>query len=101
MTTSRGQSFREDVGSARPVPHTCQSSAKLLANIARKHLLQMIGITEEIGGRDDGPSRDLVGDILRRDIAHLEIAALHRDELGPLLEQGAAIIGLESKALSL
>ncbi|MBO0237178.1 hypothetical protein, partial [Vibrio parahaemolyticus] len=41
---------------------------------------------------------NLVGDVLRGDIAHLEIAALHGDELGALFEQGAAEVGLQGEA---
>jgi hypothetical protein len=47
----------------------------------------MGGIAEEIGRGQHRPFRDLVGNILRRDVAHLQIAALQRDKLRALLEQ--------------
>ena len=74
---------------------------QLLADIAGEHLLQVVGVAEQIGRGEDGPRRDLVGDVLRRDVAHLEVVALHGDELGALLEQRAAVIGLELEALRL
>ncbi len=67
----------------------------LLADVAGEEFFQMVGIAEEIGGGEDGPFGDLIGDVLRRDVAHLQIAALEGDELGALLEQRAAIIGLQ------
>jgi hypothetical protein len=37
----------------------------------------------------------LVRDVLGRDVAHVEVAALHGDKLRSLLEQRAAVIGLQ------
>jgi hypothetical protein len=53
-------------------------------------LLQVVRVAEQVGGGEDRPGWDLLGDVLRRDVAHLEVAALHGDELGALLEQRAA-----------
>ena len=61
-------------------------------------LLQVVGVPEEVGRGNDRPGRDLVRDVLGRDVAHLEIAALHRDEFGALLEQRAAVVGLQREA---
>ncbi len=41
------------------------------------------------------PGGDLLRDVRRREVAHLEVAALERDELGALLEQRVAPIRLE------
>ena len=59
----------------------------------------MRGVAEQVGGGEDRPGRDLLGDVLRGDVAHLEIAALQGDELGALLEQGAAVIALEDEVV--
>ena len=59
----------------------------------------MRGVAEKIAGSDDRPGRDLLGDVLRRDVAHLEIAALQGDELGALLEEIAAVVALEDEVV--
>ena len=55
----------------------------------------MVGVAEGVGGRQDRPCHQLLGDVLRRDVAHLEVVALQRDELGALLEQRAAVERLD------
>ena len=72
--------------------------SKLLPDLAREDLLQVVGVAEEVGRGNDRPGRDLVRDVLGRDVAHLEIAALHGDEFGALLEQRAAVVGLQREA---
>jgi hypothetical protein len=57
----------------------------------------VVRVAEHIGRGQDRELRHLVGDVLRRDVAHLEVAALQRHELGPLLEEVAPEIGLERK----
>ena len=56
-------------------------------------------VAEEIAGRQDRPGRDLLGNVLRRDIAHLQVTALQRHELRALLEQVAAVIALEGEVV--
>ncbi len=55
----------------------------------------MRSVTEEVGGRENRPLGDLLGNVLGRDIAHLQVAALDGDEFGALLEEVAAVIGLQ------
>ena len=59
----------------------------------------MRSIAEKIGGSDDRPGGDLLGDVLRSDVAHLEIAALQCDKLGSLLEEIAAVVALEDEVV--
>ncbi len=65
------------------------------ADIALEERLEMLGVAEQVGRGQDRPRGDLVGDVLRRDVAHLEIAALQRDEFGALAEQRSAVVQLE------
>ncbi len=60
----------------------------------------MIGVAEQVGRGQDRPGRDLLGDILGRDIAHFQVAALHGDQLGALLEQRAAVIAVERELVA-
>src|SRR5262249_5755789 len=48
---------------------------------------------------DDRPGWNLLRDILRGDVAHLKVVTLDGDELGPLLEQRAAVISLEDEVV--
>ena len=68
---------------------------ELLADVALERLLHVVGVAEQISRRHQRPSRNLLGDVRRREIAEIEIVALKRDELGALLEQRVAPIGLE------
>ena len=65
------------------------------AEIAGEELVQMIRVAEQISRSQDRPLGHLVCDVLRRDVAHLQVAALERDELGALLEQVAAVVAFE------
>ncbi len=65
------------------------------AEIAREERVQVVRVAEQVGRRQDRPGRNLLRDVLRRDVAHLEVVALQRDELGALLEQVAAVERLE------
>jgi hypothetical protein len=55
------------------------------ARLAVEERLEVVGVAEQVGRGQDRPGGDLVGDVLGRDVAHLEIAALQGDELGALL----------------
>ena len=68
---------------------------ELLAEVAGEEGAHVVGVAEDVGRGQDRELRHLVGDVLRRDVAHLEVAALQRDELGALLEEVAAVVGLE------
>src|SRR5690606_37668981 len=68
---------------------------QLDSGLAVEELLYVSCISEQIAGCYNRPGRDLLGNVLRGDIPHLEIAALQRDELRPLLEKFAAIIALK------
>ena len=72
----------------------------LLAEVAGEEGAHVVGVAEDVGRGQDRELGHLVGDVLRRDVAHLEVAALERDELGALLEQVAAVVGLEGEALA-
>ena len=72
---------------------------ELGADRAGEGLLQVVGVAEQIGGGQERPGRDLLGDVLRREIGHLDIAALHGDQLGALLEQRAVEKRLEIVAV--
>ena len=67
----------------------------LRAHVAREERVDVVGIAEQIRRRQYGPRRQLLGDVLRRNVADLEIVALHGDELGSLFEQRAAQVQLE------
>jgi hypothetical protein len=58
-------------------------------------LLHVVRVAEQVGRGEQGPRRDLLGEILGGDEGHFQIAALHRDQLGALLEQGGAEVWLE------
>ena len=66
----------------------------LRAQIAREEGVQMIGVAKKIRRGQDRPCRDLLGDILRRDVAHLQVVALQGDQLRALLEQSPVVEGL-------
>ena len=68
---------------------------EFLADVARERLLEVIVVAEEIGRGHQRPGRYLLGDVGRSKIAQLEILSLERDELGALLEQSVAPVGLE------
>ena len=55
----------------------------------------MVGVAEQVGRGQDRPRRDLLGDVLRRDVAHLEVVALQGDQLRALLEQRAVVERLD------
>jgi hypothetical protein len=48
----------------------------------------MLGIPQQVTGREDGPFRNLLGDVECRDHCHLKVAALHGGRLSALFEQG-------------
>src|SRR6266568_3711498 len=54
----------------------------------------MVGIAKKIRRRQDRPRRDLLGNILRRDVAQLQVVALQGDQLRALLEQSPVVEGL-------
>ena len=66
----------------------------LRAEITGKEGIQMVGVAEQVRRSQDRPCRDLLGNILRRDIAHLQVVALQGDQLRALLEQGPVVEGL-------
>ena len=68
---------------------------EFLADVALERLLQVIAVAEQVGRGHQRPSRHLLRDISRREVAHFEVAALQGDELGALLEQRVAPEGLE------
>ena len=75
-------------------------AGQLLADVAREEGAHVVGVAEQVGGGDDRELGHLVGDVLRRDVAQLEVAALQRHELGALLEQVAAVVGLDGEVLA-
>src|SRR5690606_34032550 len=60
---------------------------------------QVGGVAEEVTRRHDGPGRNLVGDVLRGDLAHLEISALEGDEFRALLEKISAVIAFKREVV--
>ncbi len=56
----------------------------------------MVGIAEQIGRSQKRPFGDLVGNVLRGNVAHFEVSALQGNEFGTLTEKRAAVIGLDS-----
>jgi hypothetical protein len=62
-------------------------AVEVLPDRAGEDLPHVVGVAEQIGGRHDGPGRDLPREVLRREIRHLDIAALDRDQLRALAEQ--------------
>ncbi len=68
------------------------------ANVALEEGRHVRSITEKIGGGQNGPFRDLIGYVLRCDIAHLQVAALEGNEFRSLLEEIAAVIRLQLEA---
>jgi len=72
----------------------------LRADVTCEECLEVVSVAEEIRRGQDRPGRDLVGDVLGRDVAHFQVATLDCHEFGALLEQGAAEIRLERIALA-
>src|SRR4030095_1804335 len=62
----------------------------LPAKVAGEECIQVVCVPEQVGRRQDRPRGNLLRDVLRRDVAELQVVPLERDELGPLLEQRAA-----------
>jgi len=60
----------------------------------------MLGIAEQIGRRQDRKGRDLVLDILRRDVAHLKVAPLERHQFSPMFEKCRPIVAVEGIAIA-
>ena len=60
---------------------------ELLADWAGEDLVHVIDVAEQIGGRHHRPGGDLTREILRRQVRHLDIAALDGDQLRALAEQ--------------
>ena len=67
----------------------------LRAEVAGEEGVQVVGVAEQVGRGQDRPGGHLLGDVLRRDVAHLEVVALQGDQLGALLEQRAVVERLE------
>src|SRR5690606_25871836 len=67
------------------------------AELTVEEFLQVIGVAEQIGGRQYGPGGNLLRKVLRGDIPHFQVSALERNKLRSLLEQVAAVIALENK----
>lgn len=67
-----------------------------LSGVTFEECQKVIHIAEQIGRGQDRPCRDLVGDVLRGDVAHLQIAALQGDQFRTLAEQCAAVVHLEA-----
>ena len=57
------------------------------AEVARPEVAQVARVAEQVGRGQDRPGRDLLGDVLRGDVAHLQVVPLQGDELGALLEE--------------
>jgi hypothetical protein len=55
----------------------------------------VFGVAEQEGCGHQRPSRNLLGDVGRREIAEFKIVTLQRDQLGTLLEQRVAPVRLE------
>ena len=68
---------------------------KSLPTSLDERLLQMVVVAEQIGRGQQRPGRNLLGDVGRRQVAEFEVVALQGDELGALLEQRVAPVGLE------
>ena len=64
------------------------------ADIAVIDGVQMRRVAHQVAGREDRVLRDDLGDILRRNHADFQIAALHRLDLGALAEQRAVEVNL-------
>jgi hypothetical protein len=65
---------------------------EVTADVAVEDLAHVIGVAEQVGGGHHRPGRDLPRDVLRRDVRHLQVAALHRDQLRPLaVERGVEV----------
>ena len=59
---------------------------EVLADVAVERLFQMLVVAEQVGGGQQRPGRNLLGNVGRRQVAQLQVVALKRDELGALLE---------------
>lgn len=55
----------------------------------------MVHVAEQVGGGHHRPGRDLAREVLRRKVRHLHIAALQRNKLGALPEQGGVQVQLD------
>ena len=66
-----------------------------LADIAVIDRIEMLRIAHQIAGGEDRIFRDQRGDVLGRDHAHFQIAALHRLDLGALGEERAVVMDLD------
>ena len=67
----------------------------LLADVAVIDRVEMLRIAHQIAGGEDRIFRDQRGDVLGRDHAHFQIAALHRLDLGALGEERAVVMDLD------
>jgi hypothetical protein len=63
--------------------------------LAGKERAQVVGVAEQVGRCQHRPGRHLLGDVLRRDVAHLQVVALQRHQLGALAEQRGVQVHLD------
>src|SRR3546814_15459115 len=60
---------------------------------------QVLGIAEQVGRGQHRPGGNLLGDVLGRDLAHFQVAALDGDQFGALLEEIAAVVALDGEVV--
>ena len=55
-------------------------------------------VADKVAGGKQRVFGNLLGDVLHRDECHFEVAALHGDRFGTLLEEGARVVDLDVEA---
>ena len=65
------------------------------AHVAAEEGRQMVCIAEQIGRGQQCPGRNLLGDVLRSDVAHFEVVTLQCHQLGTLFEQRGVEVRLD------
>jgi hypothetical protein len=70
-------------------------AVELAPDLAGEDLLHVVSVAEQVGRGHHRPGRDLPREVLRRQVRHLHIAALDRDEFRALAEQRGVQVQLD------